>query len=349
MRNDFSKLVNLLENKKQLSTSEYEFLLNSYSEENAEYLKKQAQAAKNKVYGNKIFIRGLIEISNICKNDCLYCGIRKSNSNCERYRLSIEQILDCCQIGYSIGFRTFVLQGGEDPYFSDDILLPLIFKIRNTYPDCAITLSLGERSKESYKKLFLAGVTRYLLRQESADQNHYEFLHPQKMSYCNRIKCLCTLKEIGYQVGCGFMVGSPAQTNLHLASDLKFIQEFQPDMCGIGPFIPHTQTPFGECPAGSADFTCYILSILRLIKPTMLIPATTSLSSLDPSGRKKGILAGANVVMPNLSPTSVREKYMLYDNKAYGNCESAQNIDKLAEEMHSIGHQIVVDKGDPKK
>lgn len=328
---------------------EYEFLVENRTEEATVMLAKQAVKVRREIYGNAVYIRGLIEISNICKNDCLYCGIRKSNQNCQRYRLTIDEILECCQEGYGLGFRTFVLQGGEDSYYSDDVLCDLLCRIKNSYPECAVTLSLGERSRESYQKLYDAGADRYLLRHETADSKHYEKLHPQEISLENRMRCLYDLKEIGYQTGCGFMAGSPYQTSAQLAKDLKFIEEFQPDMCGIGPFIPHKDTPFAMEKVGTLELTCYLLSIVRLIKPNVLLPATTALGSIDSNGREKGILAGANVVMLNLSPMSVRKKYMLYNNKVSDGAESAQSKNALKERMTSIGYEIVTDRGDIKK
>ena len=332
-----------------LTLEEYEYLIENRTKEAAEQLAQEAAKLRRGIYGDSVFIRGLIEISNICKNDCLYCGIRKSNSNCERYRLTPEEILECCKEGYELGFRTFVLQGGEDAYYSDDVLCRLIQAIKQQYPDCAVTLSLGERSRESYKCLFEARADRYLLRHETADNRHYAKLHPQDLSFENRMRCLNDLKEIGYQTGCGFMVGSPYQTSAELAKDLKFIEEFGPDMCGIGPFIPHEDTEFAKEKAGTVELTCYLLSIIRLIKPNILLPATTALGTIDENGREKGILAGANVVMPNLSPSFVRKKYMLYNNKVSDGAESAQSKDELEKRMSSIGYIVITDRGDIKK
>ncbi len=331
-----------------LTVDEYKQLIDNYSPSLAEYLALEAVKARKEVYGNTVYTRGLIEISNICKNDCTYCGIRRSNKNCDRYRLTEDEILQCADEGYSLGFRTFVMQGGEDAYFTDDVLVSIITKLKNNHPDCAITLSLGERSKESYKRLYDAGADRYLLRHETADKDHYEKLHPEAMSFDNRMQCLKNLKEIGYQVGCGFMVGSPCQESIHLAKDLKFIEEFKPHMCGIGPFIPHKDTPFKDEKQGTVELTCYLLSILRLINPHILLPSTTALGTIDPSGREKGIKAGANVVMPNLSPVAVRKKYELYDNKICTGEESAQCKDCLSMRMKSIGYEIVTDRGDYK-
>lgn len=342
-------LIDSLAEHHSLSLSEYEHLITHRCPEAANILSEKASAIRRQLYGSTVYMRGLIEISNICKNDCLYCGIRKSNTNCERYRLTAEEILECCEEGYSLGFRTFVLQGGEDAYFTDEVMCDIIVRIKKQHPDCAVTLSLGERNRNSYQKLFDSGADRYLLRHETADEEHYQKLHPPEMTFTHRMQCLQELKEIGYQVGCGFMVGSPYQTVAALAQDLKFIENFHPDMCGIGPFIPHQSTPFRDMPAGSVELTCYLLSLIRLIYPPVLLPATTALGTIDPNGREKGILSGANVVMPNLSPVSVRKKYELYDNKISTGDESAQCKDSLAKRMNSIGYEIVTDRGDIKK
>ena len=334
---------------KPLTPEEYELLLRERDGELTALLREKAVEKRREIYGDTVFVRGLIEIGNICKNDCFYCGLRKSNSRCDRYRLTKEEILSCADEGAALGFRTFVLQGGEDPFFTDEYLTGLITEIKRRHPDCAVTLSLGERSRESYQALYNAGADRYLLRHETADKTHYGKLHPAEMSFENRMNCLSVLREIGYQVGCGFMVGSPCQTEKELAKDLKFIETFRPDMCGIGPFIPHAQTPFSEKKAGTAELTCFLLSVIRLIYPNVLLPATTALGTVDPQGREKGILAGANVVMPNLSPVSVRKKYMIYDNKICTGEESAQCKDCLQRRMQSIGYTIVTDRGDIKK
>lgn len=305
-----------------------------------------ATAVRKKYYGNTVYIRGLIEISNICQNNCYYCGIRAKNDHCERYRLSEEEILSCCREGYALGFRTFVMQGGEDSWFTDARLCALLRQIKREFPDCAVTLSLGERSRESYQALFEAGADRYLLRHETADPAHYAMLHPREMSYDNRMRCLRELKEIGYQVGCGFMVGSPGQTAAHLAQDLQFIEQFRPHMCGIGPFIPHCDTDFAQCPAGSVAESCYLLSLIRLIHPTVLLPATTALGTLEKNGRERGILSGANVVMPNLSPAAVRGKYALYNGKLSSGAESAQMLAELNARMRNIGYEITSARGD---
>lgn len=339
-------LAERLAREHRLELREYEALIEGRTPELAAYLANLAEETRKAVYGTDVYIRGLIEISNICRNDCLYCGIRRSNRSCQRYRLSPEEILECCDEGYGLGFRTFVMQGGEDGWLTDELLIPLIRVIKERHPDCAVTLSLGERTKKSYQALFDAGADRYLLRHETADKAHYQSLHPAEMSYDNRMRCLHDLKDIGYQVGCGFMVGSPGQSAAHLAEDLKFIEEFLPHMVGIGPFIPQKDTPFGGKSAGSVELTLYLLSIIRLIAPNVLLPATTALGTMDSLGREKGIKAGANVVMPNLSPASVRKKYALYDNKLSDGAESAQCVAELRQRMERIGYRVVTHRGD---
>lgn len=309
-------------------------------------LTSKASAVRQQVYGNKVFIRGLIEFTNYCKNDCYYCGIRKSQTNVSRYRLTPEQILDCCNTGYSLGFRTFVLQGGEDGWWNDDRLCRVVELIKFNHPDCAITLSVGEKSRSSYQRLFDAGADRYLLRHETADEGHYRTLHPDNLTLENRMECLQNLKDIGFQVGCGFMVGSPGQTIEHLIKDLRFIEEFQPHMVGIGPFLPAAGTPFAGEKAGSADLTIKLLSIIRLMHPKVLLPATTALGTAETDGRERGILAGANVIMPNLSPQDVRKKYMLYDNKIATGDEAAESVNHLRKSMKNIGYEVVTDRGD---
>ncbi len=346
MNKHLIELIDKLADTHTLSVEEYRIIIEGYDSEDAQYLADKAKAEKEKLYGNGVFIRGLIEISNYCKDDCYYCGIRRSNKNCERYRLAADDILECCKEGHELGFRTFVMQGGEDSYFSDDMLCPLVEKIKTNHPDCAITLSLGERSKESYKMLKDAGADRYLLRHETATAGHYAKLHPPELSWHNRMDCLQALRECGYQVGCGFMVNSPYQTTEMLANELKFIEGFMPDMCGIGPFIPHADTPFRDFSAGSVELTCLLISCIRLIHPRILLPATTALGTMHPSGREKGILSGANVVMPNLSPAATRKKYMLYNNKLSDGAESAQAKEALEKRMNSIGCTLVVSRGD---
>ena len=329
-------LIDLLAERHALAQEEYRALVEGQT---------KAEARRRKFYGTVFYVRGLILFGNYGRNDCIYCGIRRSNTSCDRYQLTKEQILECCEEGWNLGFRTFVLQGGEGIVPVHEVC-SLVSEIKERYPDCAVTLSLGECSREDYQQMFDAGADRYLLRHETADKAHYEKLHPASMSFDNRMRCLRDLKEIGYQVGCGFMVGSPYQTADCLAEDLKFIEAFQPEMCGIGPFIPQKDTPFRDMPAGTADQTIYLLSLIRLIKPNILLPATTALGTIDPKGREKGILAGANVVMPNLSPVSERKKYALYDNKICTGDESAQCRSCLNRRMESIGYSIVTARGD---
>lgn len=346
MNERVKELIERLVTKHSIAQNEYQYLIENRSDEAVKLLAEYAVKTRREIYGNTVFVRGLIEIGNFCKNDCLYCGISRSNRNCARYRLTEEQILECADEGYSLGFRTFVLQGGEDAYFSDEVMCGIIRNIKTAHPDCAVTLSLGERSRDSYAALREAGADRYLLRHETANKAHYERLHPPEMSFDNRMRCLDDLRALGYRVGCGFMVGSPFQTARELAEDLKFIENFKPDMCGIGPFIPHHDTPFKDEPPGTLELTCFLLSIIRLIYPPVLLPATTALGTIAPDGRERGILSGANVVMPNLSPVSVRKKYELYDNKICAGEESAQCRSSLEQRMNSIGYEIVTDIGD---
>lgn len=346
MTDDIKDLICKLFKKRNLTVDEYEFLIKSRNDEIYEVLQAEALRLRHNIYGNTIYIRGLIEISNYCKNDCFYCGIRRSNKQCERYRLTEQDILSCCEKGYELGFRTFVLQSGEDAHLNDDFVCLLIEKIKEKHSDCAVTLSLGERSRESFQRLFDAGADRYLLRHETADFHHYSKLHPENMKLETRLECLQNLKEIGFQVGCGMMVGSPYQSEMNLAKDLKFIEDFQPDMCGIGPFIPHKDTPFGNENSGSVDLTCFLLALVRIIKPNILLPSTTALGTIDEDGREKGISASANVLMPNLSPTNVRSKYSLYNNKLITGAETAEKLKELKERMNEIGYTVICDRGD---
>lgn len=336
-------IVERLRDRRDLTPEELHVLLTA---EDCRTLKETAREVADGVYGKRIFIRGLIEISNHCKNDCLYCGIRRSQAGVKRYRLSEEEILSACEKGYRLGFRTFVMQGGEDGWFDDERTERIVRSIREKYSDCAITLSLGERSRESYQRLYDAGANRYLLRHETADKGHYESLHPKEMSYDHRMRCLQDLKEIGYQVGCGFMVGSPGQSEATLYEDLQFIRRFEPQMVGIGPFIAAQGTPFEKEANGSVERTVRLLAIIRLLQPRVLLPATTALGTLDPLGREKGILAGANVVMPNLSPVEHRKDYSLYDNKICTGDEAAECRNCTEYKMRAIGYETVVDRGD---
>lgn len=331
-----------------LPTDDYAYLLEHSTADGRARLAREAVAACTAVYGARVFTRGLIEFSNYCKNDCLYCGIRRSNASCTRYRLTPEAIFACTDEGYKLGFRTFVLQSGEDGWFEDARLCAIVDHIKTAHPDCAITLSAGERSRESYAALRQAGADRYLLRHEAIDQALYRSLHPSSMSWENRLRCLDDLRDLGYAVGVGFMVGAPGQTAQHLAEDLAFIERFQPEMCGIGPFVPHHATPFANEAPGSVELTCLLLSIIRLIRPTVMLPATTALETVDGQGREKGVLSGANVVMPNLSPLGVRHAYELYDNKACTGDEAAEGWKSLEARMRAIGFELAVDRGDPR-
>lgn len=339
-------LIDRLAEDQELSCMDFERLIKSHNEGDSEYLFEKARKIRRIYYGNDVYIRGLIEFTNYCRNDCYYCGIRRSNGKTNRYRLSKEEILECCRNGYQLGFRTFVLQGGEDAYYTDERLTDIIRSIRSDYSDCAITLSVGEKSLESYQAYFDAGADRYLLRHETANEEHYQSLHPSDLSCANRKRCLQNLKKIGYQVGTGFMVGSPGQTEKHLAEDLLFIKELNPQMVGIGPYISHHDTPFRDKKSGSLERTLFMLGLLRLLLPKALLPSTTALGTIDPKGRELGILAGANVVMPNLSPLGVRDKYLLYDNKICTGDEAAECRHCMEQRMKSIGYQVVVARGD---
>lgn len=338
--------IDLLDKEETLDKEEFIDLLNTYSMDDQQYAAAKARAVTNHYFGRQIYIRGLIECTNYCKNDCYYCGIRKSNREAQRYRLDQKQILTCCEMGYQLGFRTFVLQGGEDGYYSDDVIVELILAIKENYPDCALTLSLGEKDYHSYQRFYQAGADRYLLRHETANDWHYQKLHPETLTLKNRKECLMNLKQIGFQTGCGGMIGSPGQTTTHLAEDLLFIHQLDPQMVGVGPFLPHHSTPFKDQPAGSLSMTLFFLSLVRIMQKKVLLPSTTALATLDPEGRKKGILAGANVVMPNLSPIEQRQKYMLYDNKANSGNESAQAVAQLEREMAEIGYEVISARGD---
>lgn len=339
-------VIDRLAAERTLTDQEFLALITMDNPEAEQYLAAKAVAVRKQVYGDRVFIRGLIEFTNICKNDCYYCGIRRGNRNCQRYRLSSEEILACCAAGYDLGFRTFVLQGGEDPYFTRERMTDLIRTIKTAYPDCALTLSVGEKDTETYREWFEAGADRYLLRHETANTALYRALHPEELSLDNRMRCLEDLKAIGYQVGCGFMVGSPGQTPEMILEDLRFIQAFRPQMVGIGPFIPHKDTVFSQHAPGSAALTLRLLAILRLMLPEVLLPATTALGTVMGDGRRQGMLYGCNVVMPNLSPGDVRQKYALYNNKISAGEEAAESVALLKESMAAVGYQVVTDRGD---
>jgi biotin synthase len=339
-------LIEKLEREKVLSKEEFSRLIRGRTPECSKILFEKASAARDRVFGKEVFIRGLIEFSSFCRNDCLYCGIRRGNPDAERYRLSLEEILECCQEGFDLGFRTFVLQSGEDPHYTDELVSRIVSEVKSSFPGCAVTLSLGERSPEAYALWKRAGADRYLLRHETRDPGHYRMLHPPSMTVETRLDCLRSLKGLGYQVGCGFMVGSPFQTPEHLAEDLLWIHELSPHMAGIGPFIPHQGTPFKGRPAGSVELTLFLLSVIRLMEPEILLPATTALGTLDGFGREKGVLAGANVVMPILTPPAVRKKYLLYDNKICTGDKPAECRFCTARRMGSVGHTINASRGD---
>ena len=339
-------LIRKLARDRILKEEEFRELIESYTEEELSFARSLARETREEAYGKDVYIRGLIELTSYCSCNCLYCGIRAGNRSAERYRLSRQQVMECCRKGYDLGFRTFVIQGGEDHFFTDEVVEDMVRAIKMLYPDCAVTLSLGERSEESYRRLYLAGADRYLLRHETADEDHYSRLHPEGESLSVRMNHLWQLKEIGYHVGTGFMVGSPYQSSRTLAKDMIFLKELEPEMVGIGPFVPHHESEFRDFPSGSVNLTLFMLSLIRIMLPYSLIPATTSLGTVDGEGREKGMQSGANVVMPNLSPMDVREKYLLYDNKAYTGSEAAESLSLIIGSMSRIGYQVVVDRGD---
>ena len=338
-------LIDKLEKEHILSKSELTEIITGHTPETDEYLFAKARSVREKIYGKDVYMRGLIEFTNYCKNDCLYCGIRRSAKNAERYRLTEEQILDCCEIGYRLGFRTFVLQGGEDGFYTDDKIVSIVSDIKAKFPDCAVTLSIGEKSRESYEKFRKAGVDRYLLRHETANSEHYRKLHPKVPSLENRMRCLADLKELGFQTGCGFMVGSPYQTAENLAEDLLYISKLQPHMVGIGPFIPHPQTPLAQAQTGSFTLALKVMSLTRIMLPDINIPATTAMETLNPNGRIIALQSGANVVMPNVTTIEYRAKYEIYPNKICINEEPSQCRNCIEGKIKSIGRNISTSQG----
>jgi iron-only hydrogenase maturation rSAM protein hydE len=362
--NKAKKIIDKIDKKEKISYKDALTLLSSFEYDNnlnkkkldkkekseikelKKYLREKAREKADKIFGKYIFMRGLVEFTNYCKNDCIYCGIRKSNKNAERYRLNKKEILECCKVGYDIGFRTFVLQGGEDNFFNIERMSNIVRAIKKEFPDCALTLSIGEKEEEYYKELKNNGANRFLLRHETSENEHYSKLHPKYMSLDNRKECLRILKRLGFQTGTGIMVGSPFQKLENIASDLIFMQEIKPEMIGIGPFLPHKDTPFANEKIGEMGLTLILISILRLIFPLSLIPATTALGTIKEGGRELGILHGANVVMPNLSPMNVRKKYLLYNNKISTGTESAEGVELLKKSIDKIGYILTGARGD---
>lgn len=345
---DYKSLIDKLHNYGSLSSDEYLHLIN-IPESEKEYLFSKARDVQQQSFGNGVYMRGLIELTNYCKNDCYYCGIRKSNNNLKRYRLTKEDVLECCKIGNDLGFKTFVIQGGEDPYYTEQMIEDIVRSIKKNYPDNAITLSLGEAGEETYRRWFNASADRYLLRHETVTDEHYAKLHPEEMLLSTRIDCLKALKRIGYQAGTGFMVGSPYQSDDDLVRDLEFIEDFKPEMVGIGPFISHKDTTFSDFENGSVEKTLVLIAILRLMNPKVLLPATTALGSASDDGRERGILAGANVVMPNITPQRLRKLYSLYDGKINTGADTAEGMDLLEQKIDKIGYKLLKDRGDYKE
>ncbi len=343
---DLKNITEKLIGEHTLTKEEWRILLEQRTPETDGVLCGAARRETDRIFGRRVYVRGLIEFTNICKKDCYYCGIRKSNSCVERYRLTEEEILSCCKEGYEAGFRTFVLQGGEDGYFTEERICGLVSEIHTRYPDCAITLSVGEWKRESYERFYAAGAERFLLRQETANKEHYEKLHPVNQPYESRMECLRELKDIGYQTGCGFLVGSPYQTIDCMIEDLVFLERFRPQMVGIGPFLPAKNTPFEGEPAGSSEMTLFLLSAIRLMLPEVLLPATTALGTARSAGRLQGLLHGANVIMPNLSPARVRDKYALYDNKVHSGSEAVEHLEALRKELAKEGFTVAISRGD---
>lgn len=342
---DNNSIIEELVSTHVLSAEKLLQLITTADEDERTMLSVKARAETNRIFGKKVYLRGLLEVSNYCRNDCLYCGIRRSNKKILRYRMNYNSILESCVNAYKQGLRTFVLQGGEDCCLNIDKLMLLIREIKENCPNCAITLSFGELKFEIYQKLFIAGADRYLLRHETATRDHYEKLHPTEMDFDNRMRCLYDLYKIGYQVGCGFMVGSPYQTVEHVVKDLLFIKQFNPHMVGIGPFIPNKETPFKSFRQGTVSETVLYISLLRLLLPKVLLPATTALGSIDTSGREKGLSAGANVLMPNISPYSARSEYKIYENKL-GSGNTEDNLQSSITAIRNVNLIPVVDKGD---
>ncbi len=340
------QLIDELSERGSLLREQYLFILKNITKDEIGYLFDKGYQKKQNTYGNKVYLRGLIEISNYCKMGCKYCGINYKQDEIERYRLTIEEILACCEEGYNLGYRTFVIQSGEDAYYTDDRLKSLLQSIKTKFDDVRITLSLGERSRDSFQKLYDYGADRYLLRHETASRKLYEHLHPSFMSFDNRRMCLDDLKDIGYQVGGGFMVGSPTQTNEDLVEDLIYLKELDPHMVGIGPYLCHSDTELAGNASGTLDETLVMVSMVRLILPKALLPATTALGSLHPIGREKALKVGANVMMPNISPTNNRSKYEIYQNKICTADTSDKCRNCIEARIVGVGHEIDLGVGD---
>ncbi len=341
------QLIKKLYIKNDLEDEELLYLLDNINEKEKKYLFSLAKKTRDEVYGNRVYLRGLIEFTNYCNKRCVYCGINASNKNVKRYRLTKHEILDSCIKGKKLGFNTFVLQGGEDKFFTDEIICDIVQSIKLKIPDCAVTLSIGEREFESYKAFKKAGVDRYLLRHETTNSDLYTRLHPNSKLQ-NRMECLKDLKDLGFQTGAGFMVGLPGYETKDYVKDLRFLKNLQPEMVGIGPFIPHADTEMKHCKSGDLKTVILILAMVRLLLPKVLLPATTALSTIDSEGRKKGLNAGANVIMPNLTPGIYREDYSLYNEKMITGSESVEELELIKKQLEDYGYICDMSKGDSK-
>ncbi len=309
------------------------------SEEEAPLLYRKAVAIRDKYIGNSIYLRGLIEYSNICGKNCLYCGIRRENHKVDRYTLTNEEVIEAAMTAYRLNFGSIAIQSGENPSISYvDNMEELIRTIRKlTSGQLGITLSLGEQSRETYQRWFDAGAHRYLLRIEAASEALYRRVHPDDdmHRYNKRIECLKIIQETGYQTGTGVMVGLPFQTMSHLADDIIFMRDFNIDMCGMGPFIEHSDTPLGARGTENLflnerfNLTLRMIAIMRIIMKDINIVASTAMQTIDPAGREKAISSGANVVMPNLTPASYRPGYRIYEGKPGFNEINKSNISGL--------------------
>jgi biotin synthase len=303
-----------------------------------------ADDIRKRYFKDEVHIRGIIEFSNYCMKNCFYCGLRRDNKTIERYRISEDEIIDTALKAGELGYKTILLQSGEDGGYTIEGLCAIIKRIRSNL-DCAITLSLGEKSFDEYRSLRDAGADRYLLRFETSDRGLFNKLKPDS-SYENRLDCIKNLKKLGFQVGSGFMVGLPGQTYEILADDILLLRELDLDMIGIGPFLSHHNTPLGNSASGTLDLTLRALAIIRILMPDVHIPATTAMGTVEKGGREKALQCGANVIMPNVTPIKYRKYYEIYPNKiciddAPSDCRAC--IEGM---LKSLGRAAATNKGD---